>query len=475
MAAMVYNKLWDPATDSVTIRGNFQADAGDPNEDWAGFYYKMSLLQDTVYGVTVTFPSSKIGNSYTYKYVAGPNSWEVANIRSFTCPTKDSILSTYWFSDDSSHIPNNRVINTVTFTADISSILGTGDGYFNPAKDSLVVLGLDWNGGYVSVTGNRLMTESKYVVGKFSTTLQITGKLGTSCEWKFRIYPYESLINTGYETGANRQYVIQADSSIVNLPMVVPNFGGEPYILFSPVTTLFECDMNHNPVNAKNGRAIPVDSILFIGIKGGYSELGSWGGNWTEADTVQPNPTMVVLHDDGFFGDETAGDKIYSRSITFPAGSSAGIVEFNYSVSYPAAETDAGGITPLNNEGVPDIHHYFTLTEGKPTKVSVNFGTYYSTGINENESITNRFYLLQNYPNPFNPSTKIEYTVPGTGFVSLKIFDLLGREVATLVNKEMNAGSYSAKFNAAHLPSGIYFYKLTAGNNSIIKKMLLLK
>jgi ligand-binding sensor domain-containing protein len=85
------------------------------------------------------------------------------------------------------------------------------------------------------------------------------------------------------------------------------------------------------------------------------------------------------------------------------------------------------------------------------------------------------FELQQNYPNPFNPSTNISYTVADRQFVNLKVVDILGREVATLVNEEKPAGQYSVKFNAANIPSGVYFYKLQAGSNIQTKKMILLK
>jgi hypothetical protein len=87
------------------------------------------------------------------------------------------------------------------------------------------------------------------------------------------------------------------------------------------------------------------------------------------------------------------------------------------------------------------------------------------------------FLLQQNYPNPFNPSTSIQYTISSTQFVTLKVYDLLGREVATLVNEEKTAGSYNAQFtiNNVQLSSGIYFYKLQAGDFVETKKMILLK
>ncbi len=90
-------------------------------------------------------------------------------------------------------------------------------------------------------------------------------------------------------------------------------------------------------------------------------------------------------------------------------------------------------------------------------------------------NIPKLFSLSQNYPNPFNPSTKINYELPITNNVSLKVYDALGNEIETLVNEKQNAGSYSVDFNAASLPSGIYFYKLVTEKFSETKKMILVK
>ncbi len=86
-----------------------------------------------------------------------------------------------------------------------------------------------------------------------------------------------------------------------------------------------------------------------------------------------------------------------------------------------------------------------------------------------------KFELAQNYPNPFNPATKIGFRISDFGFVSLKVYDNLGREVATLVNEVKQPGVYHVEFNGSNFPSGIYFYKLTTGEYSEVKKMLLLK
>jgi hypothetical protein len=89
--------------------------------------------------------------------------------------------------------------------------------------------------------------------------------------------------------------------------------------------------------------------------------------------------------------------------------------------------------------------------------------------------IPTAFSLSQNYPNPFNPSTSISFDIPDQSYVTLKIYDLLGREVDNLVNEELNSGSYNIVWNAENLSSGVYFYNLVSGSFSETKKMVLLK
>ena len=95
--------------------------------------------------------------------------------------------------------------------------------------------------------------------------------------------------------------------------------------------------------------------------------------------------------------------------------------------------------------------------------------------INVSTIAPEKYSLKQNYPNPFNPVTNIKFEVAKSGLVTLKVFDISGREAALLVNEEMNAGTYNFDFNASHLSSGIYFYQLTAANYTDTKKMILIK
>ena len=110
--------------------------------------------------------------------------------------------------------------------------------------------------------------------------------------------------------------------------------------------------------------------------------------------------------------------------------------------------------------------------------ITNNVSAYYSNvvSVDENENIRISHYSLsQNYPNPFNPSTFIEYKIPESNFVEIKIYDVLGKEIMTLVNGYKSEGIYKVQFNTDNLPSGVYLYRIKAGNFSETKKMILMR
>ena len=99
-----------------------------------------------------------------------------------------------------------------------------------------------------------------------------------------------------------------------------------------------------------------------------------------------------------------------------------------------------------------------------------------STGINQISSIIpEQFSLSQNYPNPFNPVTNLEFGISDLGFVSLKVYDILGKEAAIIVNEKLSTGNYKVEFDGSGLTSGVYFYRLTAGEFTDTKRMMLVK
>ncbi|MBT8391571.1 MAG: T9SS type A sorting domain-containing protein, partial [Ignavibacteriaceae bacterium] len=118
---------------------------------------------------------------------------------------------------------------------------------------------------------------------------------------------------------------------------------------------------------------------------------------------------------------------------------------------------EAAGLTIEALRGV----HFTSTTTGYVVgngKTLIKFGEI--TSVEKEEELPTEFSLSQNYPNPFNPTTNIKYQIPESGFTSLKVYDALGNEVATLVNEELLAGKYEIEFDGNELTSGIYFYQL---------------
>jgi hypothetical protein len=97
------------------------------------------------------------------------------------------------------------------------------------------------------------------------------------------------------------------------------------------------------------------------------------------------------------------------------------------------------------------------------------------TSVNQSTVIPSQYSLSPNYPNPFNPTTVITYSIPKSGNISLKIYDLLGREVAALVNEIKQAGKYEVKFDGSKLASGIYLYRIQSRDFNLTRKMILIK
>ena len=145
-------------------------------------------------------------------------------------------------------------------------------------------------------------------------------------------------------------------------------------------------------------------------------------------------------------------------------------VEIGWYDTYPAS----------NNNLYQGCWGVYKFPSGKIIASDMNTGLYVlkmgkTVGINNNVTELNEFRLEQNYPNPFNPKTIINYELGNKNFVSVKVYDVLGNEVRTLVNENKPAGSYSIEFDGSDLSSGMYFYKLTTDSFNEVRKMILLK
>jgi hypothetical protein len=142
----------------------------------------------------------------------------------------------------------------------------------------------------------------------------------------------------------------------------------------------------------------------------------------------------------------------------------------------------SGFLNPSGNQNGEAFGLFVALADGNVVELPQLFGDAAQNSINKvmnenGEELTTvtSYGLQQNYPNPFNPSTRIKFSIPQSEFVSLKVFDILGNEVATLVNEQRAPGAYEVSFDAGNLASGVYVYTLTAGDFVQTRKLMLMK
>jgi hypothetical protein len=475
MGAQVFKGNFDPgAGDFLVIRGSFQEDAGDPGGNWQGEMFTMADGDaDTVYTLTVPLPTDSAGKMYEFKFVTMPgDGWEADN-RSFTLTAPGpQVLPVVWFNNDSSYSIIVHVTNTLNFTADISGILGIGAGGAFGGDDSLQVMGLDWDNLGTDLMGNRTMVEDPFNPGIYTTSMTVTSGSATvgegdSTKWKYKAWPGDRFSGDGWESGSDRWHIYQADGNVIDLPVIVPRILPLFDTLANDINVTFNVDMSA-PVNQYNGLPVDPADLEFVGMRGGADFLGNWssGGNWLPGDTTLG--FMKVLTD--------MGNNIWSRTAFIPGGTQAGgFFEYKFAMMYPGADTVNGGSSPLDNEGGFGVNHNFVLLEGPDIVLNNVFGDF-TTSVERLDDLTpSQFELEQNYPNPFNPSTTIRFTIPEAGLVTLKVYNLLGEEVATLLNEEQTTGVYEVTFDAGQLSSGIYFYTINSGDFVASKKMILLK
>lgn len=190
--------------------------------------------------------------------------------------------------------------------------------------------------------------------------------------------------------------------------------------------------------------------------------------------------TFSVSRSSGSFS--TGGIDIAVSSGTLGLGGSSGIKllsgEIVHSSKFTSATTKTFTVTAPNTAGTLTIYATGAGGSNPPAwnhAVSLNVTVTPVSGITATGEIPSVFSLSQNYPNPFNPITKISFALPKSEFVNLSVYDLSGKLVSELVNGQMQAGNYSTSWDAAGISSGVYFYKITAGEFSSVKKLTLIK
>ena len=297
---------------------------------------------------------------------------------------------------------------------------------------------------------------------------------------------YTTANGTNWEGGDSRHYTMAAidiTNGFVNLGWEgfgMP--GGIGGVNLHETEIRFIVDMN----NAVDGFGLAFPSIDNVVIAGPSPQLvlPDWG--WPDSDSNK----VLFMFDDGTNGDEIAGDNFWTIKVTFPIYTPIRI-QYKYGANWGLV---SNGGTNNNESSNPWQNHFVDTFIGFWKGDAVDeFGIMgYKDIVNSIEQIGNEipstYELKQNYPNPFNPSTIINFSIPESGFVTLNVFNILGQEIAELVNEIKSAGSYEVSFDAStssatasDLTTGMYIYKTQASVSTSsatyvdTKKMLLIK
>lgn len=208
-----------------------------------------------------------------------------------------------------------------------------------------------------------------------------------------------------------------------------------------------------------------VNGPSFPGSKSIRINYYSYADNIGTKDIIKTKVYNNVSPDDSIKFDYAYAQKSgYSDRLVVKISTDGGTT-FPYTI-FDKQGADLGTAPPQSSGFVPTASQWGTF--------GVRYGSV--TGINTGGAFTPlKYELTQNYPNPFNPTTNISYKIAKNSLVTLKIYDVLGKEIATLVNEELNAGNHEVSFDASGIPSGVYFYKITAGAFTDTKRMVLLK
>ena len=338
-------------------------------------------------------------------------------------------------------------------------------GRFVPATDTVATRG-DFNGwGRKDLVASTL--DPNLYVSEIPDTI-FAANVGDTiiAGYKFFYTP------SSWENDPNKMYILtQADYDAGEAVVARPfNDGTLSTVTNQDTEVLFQIDV-HNAVSAINNQPFPV--INTVHLAGGTEPLQWPGLGWPDGEIN----LMIPMYDDGSHGDKNASDQIFSTTATFPAYT-VFLVSYKFGINYGDAVNNGGG---NDNENAIGANHQFNLF---PTAwYCETLDTFGVMGLKDfpvdvepiNEVIPSAYTLGQNFPNPFNPSTKINFSIPVEGFVTLDVYNAIGQKIASLVNETKTAGNYSVDFDASSLTSGIYFYKISTGNFTETKKMILMK
>ena len=520
--------------DSVGVLGDGK---GGPDLDWGTPFYltqektptnganAFGLPATSFYSARLRFRKSQVtpGMDVAYKFRLG-SGWNLGSTgrgenlsdppyggtnRHFTMPVglKDTTLQWVYFSNTSPIARANPDTCIITWNVNLSSAISKGgytqgdtvevqSGFFNTAvvnpRTTLLhlLIGLTYRGVDTGINKVGALLDYQFYTHKFGQDnrenyYNFTFAGAQASEAERRQFTVPSKAFTIYDTS----------NSVVSARRqpVFPN----TRVLARKVHVLYTVDMRSAYYNLKGGDtlfAIQGNTTVYPAQKDSIFKWGVWINgpavdNWDTWGLPLVQDVPHEMWDDGTHGDKTAHDSIFSVIVNYSPDSvgtgSKGIVGqvFKFGIYGSDNEGGVGGYGNNHAENIVDTDTTYTIASdyGSINPAYYKFWDFdlhrpkTPTGISQLPGVAKAFKLEQNYPNPFNPSTQIEFSIPVASQVELKVYNILGQEVATLVNESLKAGNHAVKFDASHIATGVYLYRITAGTFVSTKKMLLLK
>ena len=490
--SVIAQSTFDPSTQHVYVAGNFTnwgTDAIEMTNDNPGV--------DTIYSVTVDVDSVLSGDLLIYKFIYGSDpssgSWEYPekgddwfgndHNRIIGVVDGSNSVSWYWNNDDGSE-PVVTGDGNIYFDVDMS--VAEELGVFNPDKDSVQIRG-DFNGWNASDPPRSLLNQDAADPDHWYLDVSFTNYILNSLH-RYKFFNTDTnYTNTGWEVylgptdNGDRNRVVTFEGSDTQTQPLAYFEGIHPDWVIPSGTTVectFSVDMTNATIADTQGtKAVfnpATDTVYWVPRNPLFYAVH--GLVWTAASGFVPARILELTDPDQ--------DMVYTGTLTLNGPDFNGFL-YNYGFTSGGTlvqEGKQGDITQgdarvrfIGQTGA----RMFVSPWNMPQDVWDN-----NPGPEEEGPVLSvrdlpgnpiKYSLSQNYPNPFNPTTMIRFSIPEAGQVTLKVYNLLGEEVATLVNKEMKSGSYEVDFKGANYSSGIYLYTITANNYTATKKMILLK
>lgn len=438
MSVQVDYGLFDPSSGTVTVAGTFNGwdAAANALTDGDG---------DLVYSATID--GFTPGETIEFKFVKNGDGWEGIDNRTYTVPAEGGTYSALF-----DNFEGGTEIG-VTFLANMEFEIASER--FDPANDTLSARG-SMNGW----SDSDIMTPTVGDPNIYEVTVNMTVNADDVVNYKFA-YTHGGGVN--WEGDPNKTYTFtqaDIDAGFAQVgPRTYNNLTLES-ILNHEATIKFVCDMN-GAINNLTGTEFAAIENVFIA--GAVPPLSWPGGGWPDSD----EDLVHFLNDDG--------GGIWSVELTFPIYSPL-TIQYKYGANWGG---DNGGAND-NEAGVGEDHFLTIPNYLWYGEVQNQFGVTgehtLATDVEPVDAgVPDQYSLGQNYPNPFNPTTLIRFAIPEASNVTLKVYDMLGQEVATVLDEQKSAGTYEVNFDASKLTTGVYVYTIKAGNFVATKKMMLVK